>query len=177
MEAQHTVLIGGGDFTPDDDRDWPDFTIEIQWRNRKTSEKGVERLLASGEPHPGLLFAVERGDPRGAANLLLAALRDDDGEYETVDGEEKQKLGTSSLDRFDLLIFDRERKIPVQAISKVLQALYGEYVNRRRPSGVEPVPTGQPAPSSAGRSTRGRTSTARRSGKASTSRAVIPATA
>lgn len=172
QEMGQTTLISGGDFTPDDDRDWPDFTIEIAWRARKGKTKGVEQFTASGEPHPGILFAVESGDPRAASNLLVAALLDDDGEA----GDNGEQIpGTSSAERFNRLVFDRERQIPAAAIRKVLQGLYNEYVNRNRPSAAAEVPTGRPGQSSNGSSTTGRTSRARRNGRASTSAAVIPA--
>lgn len=158
-----TVIEVDG-FTDADDAELDPIEIPVPWRDgdRKLH---TETLWARPRIPLGFLLQIEAADPRGIGLLATALLKDD----HERDKDDEPVAGTSSAERWEALTLDPEREIPGQAVRNILRGLYVEYTNRRNPAGAPKRPTNSSGPSSGRSSQTGRSSTAARRGKASTS--------
>lgn len=159
--------------TDEDDDELDPVSFEIHWRDRTDKTKvGKETFACFPDVPFGVLLDVEGGAPSAGYALMMAALRDDD--HKITKGE--QVAGTSSLERYQALTHDRNRKLHPLAISEAMRDLLVEYSARRNPAVAAERPTPLSAPSSGRRSSTGRTSTAKRNGRVSTSGRAARAT-
>lgn len=163
-------------FDDDDDIEYEPIEVHVPWRNG--SKDGVEVLSARPWVPLGVLWRLEtESNPAVMAVLIAAALQDDDHDEETLEadsdrgkkGDVVTVAGSASLERWNALIDDFDRRPPNKTIVKTLQALYTEYSNRNNPDLAAVRPTGLSARSSTSSSRTGPSSTGARRPRASTS--------
>lgn len=162
-------MIKGKGFTAKDDIVYPPIEFKLDWRDKHTGRIGDEVFKLHPRISVGALIHAESDGDDTMRALILDPLFRDDGEYD-ADGE--QKPGTSSYDRFVALLDDPVREVPGTDLGIIMGDLYVEYNSRRL--GTAPVPTTSPAPPTPPPLRTGGTSTAKRSGKGSTSRRPTP---
>lgn len=138
-------------------------TIPFAWAD--SGDRDEEVLYARGDVPFGLLIALEDQSPLAMTRFFAAVFYDDDNER---DDQDQPVDGTSSLERWNKLAIDPERRVPGAVLSKVFTGLYGEYATRTGLRGPA-RPTTRVAPSRAQRRGTGRSSTARPGARASIS--------